>query len=213
MKKRLNKIYKKLSSSFGRQYWWPADSAFEVMVGAILTQNTNWANVEKAIKGLKKHNALSAQKLRKIPAQKLASLIRPVGYYNIKAARLKNFVEFLFKRYGADIHKMRKIDTPFLRNELLSVNGIGPETADSILLYALNKPIFVIDAYTRRVLSRHGIINADAEYAQVQDLFMCNLKKEVKLFNEFHALLVRLAKEYCLKSKRRCAQCPLVYDK
>ncbi len=200
-------------SNFGRQYWWPADSVFEVMVGAILTQNTNWANVKKAINNLKKHKALSVEKLRKMPAQRLAALIRPAGYFNIKALRLKNLINFLFERYAADIKKMRRIDTPFLRQELLSVNGIGPETADSILLYAFNKPVFVVDAYTKRILSRHGIVKDSAEYYQVQGLFMKNLKSDVKLFNEYHALLVRLGKDYCLKTKQKCGACPLNYDK
>lgn len=213
MKNKLNKIYRGLYSSFGRQYWWPADSAFEVIVGAILTQNTNWANVEKAIKNLKKHKALSAGKLGKISLQKLALFIRPAGYYNIKAVRIKNFVNFFCRHYAADIKKMRKIDTHLLRRELLSVNGIGPETADSILLYALNKPVFVVDAYTRRILSRHTMIKADAQYSQIQDLFTQNLNNDVKLFNEFHALLVKLGKDYCRKNNPRCAACPLSYDK
>ena len=213
MKKKLNKIYKSLFANFGRQYWWPADSAFEVMVGAILTQNTNWANVEKAIKNLKKHKALTAEKIRKISVRKLALLIRPAGYYNIKADRLKNFVRFLFERFAGDIKKMRKIGTGLLRQELLSVNGIGPETADSILLYALNKPVFVVDAYTKRILSRHKIIKDNAEYADVQEFFMRNLEKDVKLFNEYHALFVKLGKDHCLKNKQRCDTCPLSHDK
>ncbi|MCX5712044.1 MAG: endonuclease III domain-containing protein [Candidatus Omnitrophica bacterium] len=213
MKKKINRIYKSLFASFGRQYWWPADSAFEVMVGAILTQNTNWANVEKAIKNLKKHKALAAEKLRKISVGRLALLIRPAGYYNIKAARLKNFVRFLFQRYAGDIKKMRKAETGSLRQELLSVIGIGPETADSILLYALDKPVFVVDAYTKRILSRHKIVKSDAEYAQIQDLFMRNLEKDARLFNEYHALLVKLGKDHCLKNKQKCSTCPLSHDK
>ncbi len=213
MKKRLKRVYKKLYSIFGRQYWWPADSAFEVMVGAILTQSTSWANVEKAILNLKKHKALSSRRLRTISLSRLALLIRPAGYYNIKAARLKNFADFFHKQYKADISKMRSANTGILRQQLLSVNGIGPETADSILLYALDKPVFVVDAYTKRILSRHGFIKDNYGYSQVQDLFMKNLKRDAKLFNEYHALLVRLGKDYCKKNKVKCEVCPLGYDK
>lgn len=206
---KLNLIYKKLYSCFGQQHWWPGDSAFEVMIGAILTQNTNWQNVEKAINNLKKHKLLNPQKLKDLAQQRLAALIRPAGYYNIKAKRLKTFLGFLFNFYGGNIKEMYRQDLQGLRQQLLAVNGIGPETADSILLYALNKPIFVVDAYTKRVLFRHRLIKEGATYDEVQDLFMKNLKKDVKLFNEYHALLVKLGKDYCLKRKRRCDICPL----
>lgn len=206
---RLELVYKKLYSYFGPQYWWPGDSPFEVMVGAILTQNTNWQNVEKAITNLKKHKLLNPHKLYKLQQRKLASLIRPAGYYNIKAKRLKYFLDFIFKSYGADISKMSRVDSAILRQELLSVNGIGPETADSILLYALNKPVFVVDAYTKRIFSRHRLVRSDAAYEEVQGLFMSGLEKDAKLFNEYHALLVRLGKDFCLKKKGKCDICPV----
>ncbi|MFH1397652.1 MAG: endonuclease III domain-containing protein [Candidatus Omnitrophota bacterium] len=179
------------------------------MVGAILTQNTNWANVEKAINNLKKHEALSARKLYKLPRAKVAALIRPAGYYNIKAGRLKNFLDFLNGNYGGNIRQMSREKLDKLRLGLLSVNGIGPETADSILLYALDKPIFVIDAYTKRIFSRHRFFSEDCDYHAAQNLFSKNLKNDVKLFNEYHALIVKLGKDFCLKNKPRCSICPL----
>lgn len=209
MKPKLNNIYKKLYSYFGRQGWWPAESPFEVMVGAILTQNTNWVNVEKAIARLKADNLLDAKRLYNLPHNKLASLIMCSGYYNIKARRLKSFLRLFVKSYGADPAKMSQGKLKDLRLELLSVNGIGPETADSILLYALNKPIFVVDAYTRRMLLCQRMIRAEDKYDDIQNLFMRNLKADVKLFNEFHALVVKLAKEFCRKNKPKCDRCPL----
>ncbi len=209
MKRRLNLIYKKLHSRFGPQYWWPGDTPFEVMIGAILTQNTNWLNVEKAIDNLKKYKLLAPDKLYKLSHRRLALLIRPAGYYNIKAKRLKSFLKFFIKHYDGNVEKMSGIVTSSLRQQLLSVKGIGPETADSILLYALNRPIFVVDAYTKRILSRHHFIGGDAGYDKTQNLFMKNLKSGAKLFNEYHALLVELGKEFCLKNKPKCDICPL----
>lgn len=209
MNKKLGLIYQKLYSHFGPQHWWPAKTPFEVMLGAILTQNTSWSNVEKAIANLKKHRLLDLNKLYQLPEKKLAPLIRPVGYYNIKAKRLKHFLGFLFKYYKGNFKKMSRESLPQLRQQLLNVNGIGPETADSILLYALNKPTFVIDAYTKRILSRHHFIKEDASYTEIQNLFMQELKSDVKLFNEYHALLVKLGKEFCLKNKPKCDICPL----
>jgi endonuclease-3 related protein len=209
MRRRLNAFYQKLYSYFGPQHWWPADTPFEVMVGAILTQNTSWLNVEKAIANLKEYKLLRPDKLNRIAQQKLAALIRPAGYYNIKAKRLKEFLSFFLHSYRGSVKKMSFKDTQVLRQQLLSVNGIGPETADSILLYALNKPVFVVDAYTKRILSRHHLIPESADYQVVQNLFRQNLKNNVKLFNEFHALLVKLGKEFCLKNKPRCSICPL----
>ena len=205
----LNLIYRKLYSYFGRQYWWPADSPFEVMVGAILTQNTNWLNVEKAIKNLKQNRLLSPQRLQGLSRRRLAKFIRPTGYYNIKTERLRSFLSFFFKEYQGCIKKMLLEDTTQIRQQLLSVKGIGPETADSILLYALDKPVFVVDAYTKRIFARHRLIRQDASYDEVQNLFMNNLKVKAELFNEYHALLVRLGKEFCLKNKPRCKICPL----
>ncbi|MBI4706844.1 MAG: endonuclease III domain-containing protein [Candidatus Omnitrophica bacterium] len=220
MEYKLISIYDKLSKAFGPQHWWPGDSSFEVMVGAILTQNTNWVNVEKAIVNLKEEKLLDAKKLYKLPEKKLAKLIRPAGYYNVKAKRLKNFLRFFLESYRGNIRAMKKADLDILRRQLLNVNGIGPETADSILLYALEKNIFVVDAYTKRVFSRHRIIKEDAGYHEVQEIFMrlvnCAGKSAcksisgwVRLFNEYHALIVRLAKEFCLKNKPKCGLCPL----
>lgn len=209
MRKKLFTLYRALYKSFGRQRWWPADSAFEVMVGAILTQNTNWANVEKAISKLRRHKLLNAHSLNLLSIRRLANLIRSAGYYNIKAVRLKEFLRFLSEDCSFDINRLSRRNVGTLRRDLLAVKGIGPETADSMLLYALNKPVFVVDAYTKRILSRHSFIDEDASYEGVQNLFMQNLPKDVKLFNEFHALLVRLGKDYCLKNKPRCEICPL----
>ena len=209
----LNALYQRLYSYFGPQHWWPADSPFEVMVGAILTQNTNWINVEKAIGNLKKHKVLTPAKLHSLSIRRLASLIQPAGYYNIKAKRLKNFLDFFFRCYNGSLRKISGGGTSNLRKELLAVNGVGPETADSILLYALNRPIFVIDAYTKRILSRHGFIKEADDYERMQGLFMQNIKSDARLFNEYHALLVRLGKEFCLKNKPRCNVCPLSQKK
>ena len=209
MKKILKSIYKKLFFRFGSQGWWPADDKFEVIIGAILTQNTNWGNVEKAINNIKNKKLLTPRKLYCLPSKKLASLIRPTGYYNIKTKRLKSFLKFFFEFYRGDIKKLTRGDTGILRQNLLCVNGIGEETADSILLYALDRPIFVIDAYTKRIFLRYGLIKDKYRYVDVQNLLMHSLKADIKLFNEYHALLVRLGKEYCLKNRPRCKICPL----
>jgi len=201
-------IYKKLYHTFGPQHWWPGDSPFEIAVGAILTQNTNWANVEKAIGNLKKKAALNAGSIHEIKAESLASLIRPAGYFNIKSRRLKAFMHFLMNDYHGSMKKMKKEELEFLRTKLLNIHGIGPETADSILLYGLDKPVFVIDAYTKRALSRHSIVKHDDSYKSIQDLFHSELKRDSVLFNEYHALFVRLGKIYCRK-KPMCKGCPL----
>lgn len=187
----LNKIYDILYKQFGPQHWWPANSRFEVIMGAILTQNTNWKNVEKAIKNLKERNLLNKEAIQNTPEKELASLIKPAGYYNQKAKKLKAFVKF---------------EGEITRENLLNIWGIGPETVDSILLYAYNKPIFVIDAYTKRVINRLGY--KEQTYDELQTLFMENLPTDEKLFNEFHALLVQLGKNYC-KTKPVCEKCPL----
>ena len=207
--KKLISIYKKLFKSFGPQNWWPGDTPFEVAVGAILTQNTNWGNVEKAINNLKKEKVLNAKAIHDMPVNRLASLIRSAGYFNVKAKRLKAFIDFLVNDYHGSMKNMKKKEMHSLRKKLLSVNGIGPETADSILLYALDKPIFVIDAYTKRVLSRHNILGHDEPYDRFQELFHSSLKKDAKLFNEYHALFVRVGKTFC-KSKPICEGCPLI---
>ena len=205
---KLSVIYKKLYRAFGPQHWWPGETPFEVAVGAILTQNTNWGNVEKAIANLKNDRKLNAAALHGLPVGRLATLIRPAGYFNIKAKRLKHFMDFLVWEYGGSMAKMKKEEVAVIREKLLDVNGIGPETADSIILYALEKPIFVIDAYTKRVLSRHNILDHDSSYDKFQQLFHRNLGKDVQLFNEYHALIVRVAKEHC-KTKPICDGCPL----
>lgn len=207
-KKILLDIYNTLFKAFGPQHWWPGETPFEVAVGAILTQNTNWGNVEKAINNLKNSKVLNAALLHKMPHKELASLIKPAGYFNIKAKRLKHFLAFLANHYRSDIGKMRNNDIHSLRKELLSVNGIGPETADSILLYALEKPVFVIDAYTKRVLIRHNLASEKTGYHELQELFHENIAKNVQFFNEYHALFVMIGKHYC-KPKPRCEECPL----
>jgi len=204
----LKTIYHRLFTTFGPQHWWPGDSPFEIAVGAILTQNTNWSNVEKAIRNLKLARALSTKALHTMPAAELSGHIRPAGYYNIKAKRIKNLVTFLREEYQGSMKRMAKENLPVIREQLLSVNGIGPETADSIILYALEKPIFVIDAYTKRILSRHTILHHDASYETYQKLFHEKLIKDVSLFNEYHALMVRLAKDFC-RPHPRCSGCPL----
>lgn len=206
--KKLTEIYKKLYNAFGPQHWWPGDTPFEVAVGAILTQNTSWGNVEKAINNLKKEKVLSAKVIHDMPVKKLASLIRPVGYFNIKAKRLKAFIDFLMNDYHGSMKQMGREEMHSLREKLLNVNGIGPETADSILLYALDKPIFVIDAYTKKILSRHNILEHDESYDKFQGLFHSSLKRDDKLFNEYHALFVTAGKTFC-KTKPLCKSCPL----
>jgi len=207
-RKILIEIYDILYKSFGPQHWWPGDSPFEIAVGAILTQNTNWGNVEKAINNLKNSGTLDAHILHKMPRARLASMIRPAGYFNIKAKRLKNFLAFLTNHYKGFIENMKHDDLHELRTRLLEVNGIGPETADSILLYALDKPVFVIDAYTKRVLIRHKIVSENATYHEMQELFHKNLPTDVPLYNEYHALFVMAGKHFC-KPKPKCQGCPL----
>lgn len=207
-KKILTGIYNTLYKAFGPQHWWPGETPFEVAVGAILTQNTNWGNVEKAITNLKNSNVLYSKALHDMSHKELASLIKPAGYFNIKAERLKHFLDFLANHYKGRVEQMQNEDTNALRRQLLEINGIGPETADSILLYALDKPIFVIDAYTKRVLVRHKLAPVKATYHELQELFHKNLPMDVKLFNEYHALFVMAGKHYC-KPKPRCEECPL----
>ncbi|MFA4853745.1 MAG: endonuclease III domain-containing protein [Candidatus Omnitrophota bacterium] len=209
MQRKLKVIFRRLYSKFGPQHWWPAENSFEVIIGAILTQGTNWLNVEKAIARLKAKKVLRPEKLYRMSPAKISALIKSAGYHNIKARRIKEFLKFFFEVYKGDLKKMSQANPRQLRKLLLSVNGIGPETADSILLYALNKPVFVVDAYTKRIFSRHGLIKEEADYAQVQDIFMRNLKNSVKMFNEYHALLVRLGKDYCRKQDPKCVICPL----
>ncbi|MHC4556481.1 MAG: endonuclease III domain-containing protein [Planctomycetota bacterium] len=205
----LTEIYQLLYDAFGPQHWWPGETPFEITTGAILTQNTSWANVEKAITNLKSADCLNPEGLHNLDLSQLAELIRPAGYYNIKAKRLKNFVSWLFDNYEGELTNLESIDTERLRAELLAIKGVGRETADSILLYVFNRAIFVVDAYTARITVRHGLIEPDADYEQLRELFESNLPRDVRLFNEYHALLVRTGKEFC-KPKAKCACCPLV---
>ncbi|MFH0771591.1 MAG: endonuclease III domain-containing protein [Candidatus Omnitrophota bacterium] len=201
-------VYNRLHKRFGPMNWWPAESDFEVMVGAILTQNTAWTNVEKAISNLKKKKMLTPARLKKISVLGLANIIRPAGYFNIKAKRLKSGVAFLFEEYKGQLSLARGEETEITRAKLLNVYGIGPETCDSILLYALNKPVFVVDAYTKRIFSRIGLADENSSYENLQSLFMRNLPRRAKLYNEYHALIVQLGKEIC-SNKPKCDLCPL----
>jgi endonuclease-3 related protein len=197
--------------ALGPQGWWPGRTRFEVIVGAILTQNTAWTNVARAIANLRQARVLTPKALVALPAPKLARLVQPSGYYRTKAARVKRFLRFLRARYALNLSRMFAEHPSKLREELLAVSGIGPETADSILLYAGGVPIFVVDAYTRRILGRHGLIRADATYDAVQALFTENLPPDPALYNEYHALLVAVGKDFC-RPLPRCARCPLRPD-
>jgi len=207
-REQLHEIYELLFEAFGPQHWWPGQTPFEIIVGAILTQNTNWANVEKAIANLKTAGCLEPDKIHALDSAQLEKLIRPAGYFRLKTKRLKNFMQWLFDAYEGSLDALDDIDTRRLREELLGVSGIGPETADSILLYAFNRPVFVVDAYTARVAVRHGLIEPDIDYQQLQYLFESNLEQDVPHFNEYHALLVCVGKDFC-KPKPKCAACPL----
>lgn len=243
-------FYRKLFRAWGRQYWWPAQSRFEVIVGAFLTQNTAWTNVEKAMKQLRKARALSVKAIREIPLSRLEQLVRSAGYFRQKAQRLKNFVAYLDTTYGGSLDRMFAQPTAELRAKLLGLNGVGPETADSILLYAGNHPVFVVDAYTRRILDRHRILPLKASYDEARQIFEaalsdsnflsnCESQKQVlgtrspelgtpagschapskasamqrtlqaQVFNEMHGLIVGVGKNYCMKSRALCDECPL----
>lgn len=209
----LGNVYTTLFDHYGPQQWWPGDTPFEVMVGAVLTQNTAWSNVEKAIANLKGAKLLDAQAIATLEATRLAELIRPAGYFNVKAKRLQNFCRWLLQQGGESV--LQQWDDARLRHGLLSVNGVGPETADDMLLYAFDRPIFVIDAYTRRIFSRLGLITGDESYEQLRTLFEQQLKnchterlQQTQLFNEYHALIVIHAKLSC-RSKPLCEQCCL----
>lgn len=204
----LLRIYDLLNRYFGNLYWWPAEGPFEVMVGAILTQNTAWTNVEKAIRALKEKRLLSPGAIGHIDEETLAGIIRSSGYHHIKAKRLKSLVRFLLEEYSGDIETMSAEELPSLREKLLGIWGVGPETADSILLYACRKPVFISDAYTRRILQRHRLIPENADGHQIRDLFMTHLPHDVSLFNQFHALFVFTGKTFC-RVKPKCNSCPL----
>jgi len=207
----LLQIYRSLYDYFGSLNWWPGESPFEIMVGAILTQNTAWSNVEKAINNLKKECLLDPWKLYYMNHEKLAQLIKPSGYYNIKTQRLKNFIAFFVEEYNGSEKKMFLGDSKELRGKLLRVKGIGPETADSILLYAGGKLYFVVDAYTKRIFFRHKLITQSSSYHQIQEFFIQNLDNNVELFNEFHAQIVMLGKTICTNKNPNCSKCPIAF--
>jgi endonuclease-3 related protein len=202
----LEQVYQQLFQRYGPQYWWPAETPFEVMVGAVLTQNTAWSNVERAIDNLKANNCLTPERILSVPVEKLAKWLQPSGYFNIKAKRLRNLCQWYID--AGQFKVVSSWDTRELRHALLSVNGVGPETADDILLYAFDRPVFVIDAYTRRLFSRLELLDHDASYEHLRKHFEEQLPKEVSLFNEYHALIVMHAKDVCRK-KPYCTKCCL----
>ena len=201
-------VYHRLMAGYGPQHWWPAETPFEVMVGAILTQSAAWRNVERAIASLRAAQALSPQALRRLETRELARLIHSSGYYNAKAKKLKSLAQWLGDFYNDNLSRLFSSDTESLRRQLLAIYGIGPETADSVLLYAAGKPVFVVDAYTRRIISRLGLAPDEASYSAHQRLFRANLPADAQLFNEYHALLVCLAKDVCRK-RPLCQRCCL----
>ena len=204
----LDEVYRRLFAAYGPQHWWPGDSPLEVMIGAILAQNTSWQNVQRAIDHLKQADLLEPHALCRVPVETLEELIRPAGYYRIKARRLRNLLRLLVEQYDGSLEVMFRTDFSTLREELLGVNGVGPETADSILLYAGGLPTFVVDTYTHRVLARHGWIEPDADYHAVKEHFEGGLERDPALYNEYHALLVRVGRLHCRKTPK-CTGCPL----
>jgi endonuclease-3 related protein len=208
---RLLKIFDMLLKSFGKRNWWPGETELEIIIGAVLTQNTSWKNVEKAIDNLKYYNALDLQTLFKMDREMLALIIKPSGFYNIKSSRLKNIINVIYNDYSSNILNLKELDMFNARKRLLKINGIGKETADSIILYALNKPIFVIDVYTKRFLKNHRLYKEEGDYDTIQRFFMKNLPNDTYLFNEFHALIVYLCQNFC-KKVPLCSKCPLKQD-
>jgi endonuclease III related protein len=204
----LDQVYARLRDRRGHAGWWPGESAFEVCLGAILTQNSAWTNVEKALANLRARGLLSFEALRRLPASRLAPLLRPSGYFNVKARRVKAFLAFLEHEYGGRVERMAGEQTRVLRAKLLAVNGIGPETADSIALYAAALPVFVVDAYTRRIFSRLGLLRGDESYDEIQSFFMQRLPADAALYNDYHAQIVLLGKDTC-RVRPRCPECPL----
>jgi endonuclease-3 related protein len=204
----LHNVYERLIDKFGPQNWWPGDSKFEIIVGAILTQNTSWTNVEKAIENLRESDTLNFQSMSNLSIDELAELIRPAGYFRVKAKRLSNLLQFIQKEHDGSVDAMFETSLLALREQLLRVNGIGPETADSILLYAGNMPTFVVDAYTARMVKRHEWVDEEADYYAIKDYFESQLDSDTRFFNEYHALIVQLGKHFC-KPTPVCTECPL----
>lgn len=202
-------VYQNLFDYFGPQNWWPGETPFEIIVGAVLTQNTNWGNVSKAINNLNDAGLLRFNSLKLLTVDEIASHIRPSGYYNLKAKRLRNLLDMIEEIYFGELDLFLEDSLDSARDNLLSVKGVGPETADSILLYACGLPTFVIDTYTHRVFSRHQLVDEETDYESLQDLFVSKLPQDVQLFNEYHALIVRVASTYCKKTNPLCEQCPL----
>jgi endonuclease III related protein len=205
----LRSYYDALFRAYGPQHWWPGRTRFEVITGAILTQSTSWTNVERAIAALRCEKLLSPTNLGLVPLARLSHLIRPSGYFRQKARKLKAFVNFLRQQYQGSLDRMFATPTAELREQLLTVHGIGPETADSILLYAGNHPVFVVDAYTRRILERHQLIHRRQSYEQIRQMFEENLPPSAPLYNEFHALIVHTGKHFCRKREPDCKHCAL----
>jgi endonuclease-3 related protein len=201
--------YDRLLAAFGPQRWWPGDSPFEIIVGAVLVQNTAWRNVEHAIENLRDAGVMDPHALYALPQEELAELIRPAGYYQVKAKRLRNLLRFIVEEFDGSLGAMFSTSLGTLREQLLAVHGIGPETADAILLYAGGLPTFVVDTYTHRILARHGWIDYESGYHEIKELFESELPADATIFNEYHALLVRLGKDYCKRSIARCDSCPL----
>ena len=205
----LRRYYEALFAAHGPQRWWPGRTAFEIIIGAILTQNTSWSNVEIALRNLRRERLLTPRAIEGVSFARLARLIRPSGYFRQKAKKLKCFVRFLRKEYDGSLNRMFRTPTAALREKLLAVHGVGPETADSILLYAGKHSVFVVDAYTRRMLDRHGVAGPKQTYEEIRELFESSLPSDAPLYNEFHALIVRTGKEYCRPRNPRCSECPL----
>jgi endonuclease III related protein len=201
--------YETLSQALGPMHWWPARTPFEVIIGAILTQNTAWSNVERAIANLRREHVLTPRAVEDISSTRLAQLVRPSGYFRQKAKKLKAFVRFLRRDYGGSLARMFRTPTGELRDRLLAVHGIGRETADSILLYAGGRQIFVVDAYTHRILGRHGLTDGKPDYEALRALVEASLPREASVYNEFHALLVNVGKNWCRTHQPRCGECPL----
>ena len=205
---RLREIYDALREEFGHRSWWPGDGPFEVMVGAILTQNTNWDNVETAIDNLKERDVLNPPAILNVEQEDLQDLVRPAGYYRQKAARVKRLSQWLMDNCDGAVELLQKWPRDELRKELVSIRGVGPETADSIMLYALDKPVFVVDTYTLRVTTRHGLIERNCTYYDLQNLFQDHLPEDLDLYRDFHAQLVEVGKRYC-RPTPKCQNCPV----